>query len=105
VIAAPRIDAPGVYVSNGKKIASLGLRIRKGCSYHGLNFNVDMDMSPWQHINPCGLGVEMTQLSDLVSCPPALDQVMDKLTSHLMAGLGYNDSEVTTEKLMLTDEC
>jgi hypothetical protein len=47
----------------------------------------------------------MTQLSDLVSCPPALDQVMDKLTSHLMAGLGYNDSEVTTEKLMLTDEC
>jgi lipoyl(octanoyl) transferase len=64
-----------------------------------------MDMSPWQRINPCGLGVEMTQLSDLVSCPPALDQVMDKLTSHLMAGLGYNDSEVTTEKLMLTDEC
>lgn len=105
VTAAPRSDAPGVYVSNGKKIASLGLRIRKGCSYHGLNFNVDMDMSPWQRINPCGLGIEMTQLSDLVSSPPTLDQVMDKLTSHLMAGLGYNDAEVMTEKLILTDEC
>ncbi|MFQ3309107.1 MAG: lipoyl(octanoyl) transferase [Porticoccaceae bacterium] len=103
VTAAPRSDAPGVYVTNGKKIASLGLRIRKGCSYHGLNFNVDMDMSPWQRINPCGLGVEMTQLADLVNPAPALDQVMRKLTSHLIAGLGYNDSELMTEKLILTD--
>ena len=94
VEATPRSDAPGVYVSNGKKIASLGLRIRKGCSYHGLNFNVDMDMSPWQRINPCGLGVEMTQLADLIdTAPPTLDRVIDKLTNHLMEGLGYNDVE------------
>jgi lipoyl(octanoyl) transferase len=62
-----------------------------------------MDMSPWQRINPCGLGVEMTQLADLVNPAPALDQVMRKLTSHLIAGLGYNDSELVTEKLILTD--
>ena len=93
VEATPRSDAPGVYVSNGKKIASLGLRIRKGCSYHGLNFNVDMDMSPWQRINPCGLGVEMTQLADLVDNMPILEEVIDKLTDHLMEGLGYNDVE------------
>lgn len=100
VEATPRSDAPGVYVSNGKKIASLGLRIRKGCSYHGLNFNVDMDMSPWQRINPCGLGVEMTQLADLINtAPPTLDQVTDKLTNHLMTGLGYNDVEMVCRPL------
>jgi lipoyl(octanoyl) transferase len=90
ISAAPRKDAPGVYVDNGDKIASLGLRIRKGCSYHGLNFNVSMDLSPWQRINPCGLGVAMTQLVDLVDVPPTIEQVMDKLADYLCAGLGYN---------------
>jgi lipoyl(octanoyl) transferase len=53
-----------------------------------------MDMSPWQRINPCGLGVEMTQLADLIdTAPPTLDRVIDKLTNHLMEGLGYNDAE------------
>ena len=105
VEATPRSDAPGVYVSNGKKIASLGLRIRKGCSYHGLNFNVDMDMSPWQRINPCGLGVEMTQLADLIdTAPPTLDRVIDKLTNHLMEGLGYNSVEMAAGLPALTDE-
>ena len=89
--AAPRKDAPGVYVDNGEKIASLGLRIRKGCSYHGLNFNVNMDLSPWQRINPCGLGVAMTQLADLVEQPPTITQVIDQLADSLCAGLGYND--------------
>tara|TARA_B110000003_G_scaffold209582_1_gene208500 strand:+ start:781 stop:1452 length:672 start_codon:yes stop_codon:yes gene_type:complete len=103
VTAAARSDAPGVYVSNGKKIASLGLRIRKGSSYHGLNFNVDMDMSPWKRINPCGLDVEMTQLADFVNPVPVFDQVMHKLTGHLTSGLGYNVVEVTTEKPILTD--
>ena len=60
-----RRDAPGVYV-DGKKIASLGLRVRKGCSYHGLSLNVDMDLSPFSAINPCGYpGLEVTQLVDL----------------------------------------
>ena len=94
ISAAPRADAPGVYVDNGDKIASLGLRIRKGCSYHGLNFNVAMDLSPWQRINPCGLGVAMTQLADLVDKPPEITTVMDKLANCLAAGLGYNGVEI-----------
>ena len=62
-----RADAPGVYV-DGKKIASLGLKIRKQRSYHGLALNVDMDLSPFKMINPCGLhGMQMTQLSALLN--------------------------------------
>jgi len=61
VIAAAKPDAPGVYVDE-HKIASLGLRIRKGCTFHGLALNVDMDLSPFLQINPCGYaGLEMTQ--------------------------------------------
>lgn len=63
--AQSRIDAPGVYV-HGKKIASLGLRVRGGCTYHGVALNVDMDLEPFSRINPCGLvGMQMTQLRDL----------------------------------------
>ncbi|MFU9136258.1 lipoyl(octanoyl) transferase LipB [Erwinia tasmaniensis] len=63
--ACARPDAPGVYVDD-KKICSLGLRIRKGCSFHGLALNVAMDLSPFLRINPCGYaGLEMTQLSAL----------------------------------------
>ncbi len=63
--ARARRDAPGVYVGE-KKIASLGLRISRGCSYHGLALNVAMDLSPFSRINPCGLrGLEMTQVSAL----------------------------------------
>lgn len=63
VHANARPDAPGVYV-DGKKICSLGLRIRNGCSFHGLALNVSMDLAPFLRINPCGYaGLEMTQLS------------------------------------------
>ena len=63
--AQSRIDAPGVYV-DGKKIASLGLRVRGGCTYHGVALNVDMDLEPFSRITPCGLvGMQMTQLRDL----------------------------------------
>lgn len=66
IMANSRADAPGVYVDH-KKIASLGLKIRKQRSYHGLALNVDMDLSPFKLINPCGLnGMKMTQLSDLL---------------------------------------
>jgi len=59
-------DAPGVYVNNAK-IAALGLRVRKGCSFHGLALNVDMDIEPFSRINPCGFeGLEVTQLKSLV---------------------------------------
>ena len=64
ISAAARADAPGVYV-DGKKICSLGLRIRQGCSFHGLALNVAMDLAPFLRINPCGYaGLEMTQVSD-----------------------------------------
>lgn len=66
ITAAPRSDAPGVYV-DGAKIASLGLRVRKGCSFHGLALNVNMDMEPFSRINPCGYaGMAMCQVSDTV---------------------------------------
>lgn len=64
--AHPRADAPGVYVGE-MKICSLGLRIRKGCSFHGLALNINMDLTPFQRINPCGYaGMEMTQVRQWV---------------------------------------
>jgi lipoyl(octanoyl) transferase len=65
--AYPRRDAPGVYVG-GSKIAALGLRVRRGCSYHGLAFNIAMDLEPFQRINPCGYArLPVTQLASLRS--------------------------------------
>ncbi|WP_286786112.1 MULTISPECIES: lipoyl(octanoyl) transferase LipB [Pseudomonas] len=87
--AAPKADAPGVYVA-GDKIASLGLRVSRGCSFHGLALNVDMDMSPFGRINPCGYaGLKMVQLSDLLETPPALDEVAQRLERILRRRLGY----------------
>ena len=64
VIANTKKDAPGVYI-DGKKIASVGLRLKNNCCYHGLSLNVDMDLSPFQAIDPCGYaGLEMTQTKD-----------------------------------------
>ena len=72
-------EAHGVYVGS-KKIASLGLRIRKGCSYHGFSLNVDMDLEPYQRINPCGYaGLEMTQVSDLSTRQLSLVVISDKI--------------------------
>lgn len=70
--AIGRRDAPGVYVS-GAKLASVGLRIRRGCSYHGLAININMDLTPFGQINPCGFaGLPITQLSALgKNCSPA----------------------------------
>jgi len=88
--AYARADAPGVYVDNAK-IASLGLRVRRGCSFHGLACNIDMDMTPFLRINPCGYaGMPMTQLADLV---PDLDaaQAHNQLVGHLAQKLGYTD--------------
>jgi len=64
ISANRKIGAPGVYV-NEKKIAALGIRIRKGCCYHGISLNIDMDLSPYTGINPCGYpGLAMTQIAD-----------------------------------------
>jgi lipoyl(octanoyl) transferase len=89
VEAAPKADAPGVYV-NGEKIASLGLRVSRGCSFHGLALNVDMDMSPFWRINPCGYtGLKMVQLRDLLDAPPSFDEVTQRLEQALRQRLGY----------------
>jgi len=79
IVAAGRRDAPGVYV-DGRKIASLGLRIRRGASYHGLAFNIDMDLSPFQRINPCGMpGLEVTQLAALSTDVPPMPALAQEL--------------------------
>lgn len=83
-----RLDAPGVYV-NGAKIASLGLRIRRGCSYHGLSVNVAMDLEPFTRINPCGYsGMRVTQLREL-GVRLALSEVRRLLLRTLIKNLGY----------------
>lgn len=80
--AAARPDAPGVYVGDAK-IGSIGLRVRRGTSYHGLALNVDMDLEPFSRIDPCGYhGLRMTQITDLGG-PRNLDLVADDLTEAL----------------------
>ena len=84
--AVNRRDAPGVYV-DGAKVASLGLRIRRGCSYHGLALNVHMDLEPFGRINPCGLiDLNVTQLADLGG-PDTLDDVKAPLVDRLIERL------------------
>ena len=84
--ARARPDAPGVYIGK-KKIASIGLRIRRGASYHGLAFNVAMDLEPFSRINPCGYaGLEMAQVSELDG-PGDLDIVADAFLPELLAQL------------------
>lgn len=87
VTAEARREAPGVYV-NGAKIAALGLRIKRGCSYHGLSFNIDMDLSPFSAINPCGYpGLAVTQTRNL-GIVDGLDVLAEKLTQKLLQELG-----------------
>jgi len=87
--SAAKPDAPGVYV-DGNKIASLGLRVRRGCSFHGLALNVDMDLAPFLCINPCGYqGLAMVQMRDLIPEPPSLAQVQDQLVTEFARKLGY----------------
>jgi lipoyl(octanoyl) transferase len=84
--AGGRRDAPGVYVQ-GRKLASVGMRIRRGCSYHGLALNVDMDLSPFARINPCGMvNLEVTRLADL-GVPGGMAQATDELGPMLMQRL------------------
>lgn len=86
--AAPEPAAPGVYVA-GKKIASLGLRVRRGCSYHGLSLNVDMDLEPFLRINPCGYeGLQVTSMAQcLGDAPLDLDEVGASLLIHAQQAL------------------
>ncbi len=93
--AYAKADAPGVYVDE-KKVASLGLRIRKGCSFHGLALNVDMDLSPFQRINPCGYaGMQMIQTKD-IGGPASIADAKQQLTHQLLQLLHVTDYQTTT---------
>jgi lipoyl(octanoyl) transferase len=86
--AQARSDAPGVYIE-GRKVAALGLRISQGCSYHGLALNVDMDLKPFEWINPCGhKELQVTQLKDL-GVGDSMAQIKQKLLNILAANMGY----------------
>lgn len=87
IAAAARADAPGVYVG-GAKIAALGLRVRRGFSYHGLSLNVAMDLAPFTRINPCGYaGMRVTQTCELGG-PARVEQAAEALLPHLAHRLG-----------------
>lgn len=93
--AYPKSDAPGVYVDE-KKVASLGLRVRKGCSFHGLALNVNMDLSPFLRINPCGYaGLEMVQTCDLQG-PQDIESAGNALVKHLITLLATSDVDYQT---------
>ena len=84
-----RKGAPGVYVK-GEKIASVGLRVRRGRTFHGLAFNVDMDLEPFQRINPCGYeGLVVTQLKAF--SPVLFSEVESRLVDSITAQLGYSE--------------
>jgi len=90
ITAYAKADAPGVYVDE-KKVASLGLRVRKGCSFHGLAINVNMDLSPFLRINPCGYaGLEMVQTADLKG-PQDTASASTALVKHLITLLDATD--------------
>lgn len=92
IIAYPKADAPGVYVDE-QKICSIGLRIRKGCSFHGLALNVNMDLSPFERINPCGYaGLKMVDCASLGG-PRTLVDASHKITQHLLSNLGITYTE------------
>lgn len=89
--AGRRDGAPGVYVA-GRKIAALGLRVRRGCTFHGLAFNVNMDLSPFGRINPCGYaGLEVTQVADLGG-PADPRQVGEDLVTAFCRVLRYSET-------------
>lgn len=89
-------NAPGVYVE-GAKIAALGLRVKKNKSYHGLSLNIDMDLSPFLQINPCGYeGLAVTQLTDLTATAKHKN-ISEELIAHLSKRLGYTRENVISE--------
>ncbi len=86
IAAQAKPEAPGVYVG-GRKLASVGLRIRRGASYHGLALNVNMDLEPFGRINPCGYaGLEMTQLAALVGSM-SIERALRGIEPHLLSAL------------------
>ena len=104
ISANAKKEAPGVYVRINEtehKIASLGLRVRKGCSFHGLALNTDMDLAPFLAINPCGYeGLPMTQVIDCSAAAELrVDEVRTKLCQSLVRNLGYNSEQIRSESV------
>ena len=90
-------DAPGVYV-DGRKIGSLGFKIRRGRSYHGLSLNIDCDLTGFQSINPCGyVGLEMVRVQDLVAHYPSFEQLCNDIIHYLQQAHLFNELVVKTE--------
>lgn len=109
VAAQPRADAPGVYLTagcnSGAKIAALGLRVRRGCSFHGLSLNIDMDMEPFSRINPCGYqGMAVARLVDEVAELASFDTIEDYLVDEICRQLGYDSASVRVEPGFATSQ-
>ena len=107
ISAFARADAPGVYVTRSDgalaKIASLGLRVRRDCSYHGIAFNLDMDLSPFNRINPCGYaGMAMTQLRDLLPADSVIDREQE--ANRWLSCLVHQLTQQSTAFLMTLQE-
>jgi len=99
--AEARSDAPGVYV-DGAKIAALGLKVKRGCCYHGLSLNVAMDLTPFQGINPCGYeGLKVTDLQQL-GVTQGEQQIAERLIELLAAELGYQQIVAADNRLPST---
>jgi lipoyl(octanoyl) transferase len=96
IVAVARRDAPGVYVE-GAKVAALGLRVKRGCSYHGLALNVDADLEPFAGINPCGYeGMAVTRTRDL-GVDQSIEEVAAQWLPYLVARLGYQLDNICEE--------
>ena len=96
--AERRDGAPGVYV-NAAKVAALGIRVRRGCTYHGLSFNIAMDLEPFRRINPCGYaGLAVTTMLDLGG-PGSLDAVKPALVEHLAEQFGLTPQAASAPDL------
>ncbi len=96
IVAERRAGAPGVYVADAK-IGALGLRVRRGCTFHGLAFNVAMDLEPFRRINPCGFqGLQVTQVLDFGG-PGSLSAVEDVLIDELCRQFGYTPQPAAAE--------
>jgi len=97
IVASGRVDAPGVYVGDAK-IAALGLKIKHSCCYHGLSFNIDMDLTPYDFINPCGYtGLRVTQLKDfgVDATPNQIEQSLAKQLLELLAACRSSSFDLT----------
>lgn len=93
ISAKSRCDAPGVYV-NDAKICSIGLRIRRGASYHGIALNVDMDLTPFTYINPCGFkNLAITQIKQFVPSI-SMHEIKEKIIPAVLAHFGYNNPNI-----------